>query len=187
MDAKKLSQALMKCKDDIIKEVNDNLPRKVGVMAVNHFRQNFRNAGFMNGGNHPWKTTQRQLNGGSESAYSPLTSRRNHLMMSTTSEAGKGVVSIRNSVKYAAIHNEGGTIPITKKMKGYAWSKVYSLGGRGKSYDELNADARMWFALATTKKDNITIPQRQFIGESLELTAKVDDLIRKAILDILNS
>ena len=78
MDAKNLSKALMKCKDDIIKEVNNNLPRKVGVMAVNHFRDNFRRGGFVNGGLQPWQKTRRQIDNGSP--YSPLTSRRNHLI-----------------------------------------------------------------------------------------------------------
>ncbi|MCQ2257481.1 MAG: hypothetical protein MJZ41_05740 [Bacteroidaceae bacterium] len=83
-DAEKLTLAIEKVKSDILREVNDILPRRVGVLAVNLFRQNFRNAGFMDGTNHPWKTTRRQLGKGKDSKYTPLTSRRNHLMMSTT-------------------------------------------------------------------------------------------------------
>ena len=41
-----------KAKDDIIKEVNDRLPRKVGVVAVNHFKQNFRDSGWLDNGLH---------------------------------------------------------------------------------------------------------------------------------------
>lgn len=40
----------MEAKDDIEKEVRDRLPRKVGVVAVNHFRQNFRDAGWRDNG-----------------------------------------------------------------------------------------------------------------------------------------
>ena len=83
-DAEKLTLAIEKVKSDILREVNDILPRRVGVLAVNLFRQNFRNAGFMDGTNHQWKTTRRQLGKGKDSKYTPLTSRRNHLMMSTT-------------------------------------------------------------------------------------------------------
>ena len=37
MDAKNILKHTEQAKDDILKEVNDRLPRKVGVVAVNHF------------------------------------------------------------------------------------------------------------------------------------------------------
>ena len=57
MDAKNLHKTLQNLQKEIEQEVNDRLRRKMGVMAKNHFRQNFRNAGFMDGGNHPWQTS----------------------------------------------------------------------------------------------------------------------------------
>lgn len=57
MDAKNLEKLVEKAKDDIMKEVNDRLPRKVGVIAVNHFKQNFRDGGWLDDGLHPWKKT----------------------------------------------------------------------------------------------------------------------------------
>lgn len=72
----------MKAKDDIIKEVNDRLPRKVGVVAVNHFKQNFRDGGWLDNGLHPWKRTRRQDSNSRDAKYGPLTSRRNHMMRS---------------------------------------------------------------------------------------------------------
>ena len=41
MDAKNFEINISKLKDEVIKVVNDQLPRKVGVMAVNHFKENF--------------------------------------------------------------------------------------------------------------------------------------------------
>ena len=38
MDARDIQKLVIKAKDDIIKEVNDRLPRKIGVVAVNHFK-----------------------------------------------------------------------------------------------------------------------------------------------------
>ena len=60
MDARDIEKLVMKAKDDIIKEVHDKLPRKVGVVAVNHFKQNFRDGGWLDNGLHPWKRTRRQ-------------------------------------------------------------------------------------------------------------------------------
>ena len=53
MDARDIQKLVMKAKDDIIKEVNDRLPRKVGVVAVNHFKQNFRDGGWLDIIRHP--------------------------------------------------------------------------------------------------------------------------------------
>ena len=54
MDAKNLQMLVQKAKDDILKEVNDRLPRKVGIIAVNHFKQNFRDGGWLDDGLHPY-------------------------------------------------------------------------------------------------------------------------------------
>ena len=85
MDARDIEKLVAKAKDDIIKEVYDRLPRKVGVVAVNHFKQNFRDGGWLAGGLHPWKCTRRQDSNSPDARYSPLTSRRNHLMRSSPS------------------------------------------------------------------------------------------------------
>ncbi len=55
MDAKEIQMRIERVKTDIEKEVRDRLPRKVGVVAVNHFRQNFRDAGWRDNGLHPGK------------------------------------------------------------------------------------------------------------------------------------
>ena len=45
MDAKNIQKLAERIKKDVEKEVYDRLPRKVGVIAVNHFKQNFRDGG----------------------------------------------------------------------------------------------------------------------------------------------
>lgn len=53
MDAKEIQKRILQAKDDIQREVNDRLPRKVGIVAVNAFKQNFRDAGWRDNGLHP--------------------------------------------------------------------------------------------------------------------------------------
>ena len=110
MDAKNIQKLVEKAKNDILQEVNDRLPRKVGIVAVNHFKQNFRDGGWLDDGLHPWKKTIRQKQGGRDAKYGPLTSRRNHMMRSIQSRPGVGEVTIENPLPYAAIHNDGGDI-----------------------------------------------------------------------------
>ena len=69
MDAKNIQKLVEKAKNDILKEVNDRLPRKVGVIAVNHFKQNFRDGGWLDDGLHPWKKSIRQKQLGIHSKY----------------------------------------------------------------------------------------------------------------------
>jgi phage gpG-like protein len=192
MDANDIEKLVKKAKDDILREVNDRLPREVGVIAVNHFRQNFRDGGWLDNGLHPWKRTRRQDSGGPDAKYGPLTSRRNHLMRSIQAETAPGQVTISDPVPYAAVHNDGGDITthptVTTKMRKFAWYMVYSIAGirgKGKLPKELPAEAGKWKGLALTKKSRITvhahIPQRQFMGDSAELRIKVSDRIRKAL------
>ena len=202
-DPKKLVQLVTKLKEQVEREVNDRLPRKVGIIAVQHFKQNFRDSGFLDGGLRPWKKSQRELRGGmgASARYKTLTSARNHLMSSTQAHIGQGEVSIENPVPYAVIHNEGGTIvsnpTITPKMRKYAWAMAYKLSGRkrgstgkrgkrtGGSKEAIPEEAKKWMALALTKKTKIKIrakmPKRQFIGESRELMQTVNKYLIDSI------
>ena len=197
MDARDIEKLVAKTKADIQREVNDRLPRKVGVTAVNHFKQNFRDSGWLDGGLHPWKRTRRQEGNGKDAKYSPLTSRRNHMMRSIQASTSPGQVTIEDPVPYAAIHNDGGDITthptVTERMRRYAWHMVYSLAGikgKGKLPKELPKEAEKWKGLALTRKSSITvhahIPQRQFMGDSAELREKINKRIRES-LDYIKS
>lgn len=197
-DPKKLARMITHLQKQIQREVQDRLPRKVGVIAVNHFKENFRESGFVNNGLTPWQKSQRELRGGksAQARYKTLTSGRNHLMSSIEFSASPSEVVISNPVPYAAIHNEGGTIKasprITPQMRKFAWRQVYELAGPSgaKKPDQLPEEAQMWRGLALTKKTHLNLkikmPKRQFIGESQELTEKVNNEIVKTLNKIKN-
>lgn len=195
-DPKKFAQLVERLQQKIKVELQDKLPRKVGIIAVNHFKQNFRDSGFMDGGLTPWQKSQRELRGGrrAKARYKTLTSGRNHLMSSIEAQPAPGEVSITNPVPYAAIHNEGGTLVsnprITPQMRKFAWAMAYEAAGirkgsgakgkrkKGQKRPPLPPEAQKWVAMALTKKTHLRIkakiPKRQFIGDSRELAEKVD-------------
>ena len=106
----KFKSRIERIKADIEKEVRDRLPRKVGITAVTISGQNFRDAGWGDNGLHRGKTL-RQQGGGPDAKYTPLTSRRDHLMRSVQYEqTAPGEVTVTDPVPYAAIHNDGGTL-----------------------------------------------------------------------------
>ncbi|MDR0937978.1 MAG: phage virion morphogenesis protein [Mediterranea sp.] len=117
-------------------------------------------------------------------------------------------VVFTSSVPYASIHNEGGTITVTRKMKGYFWLRYWSIVGKSKSdggtmfagkYQrnkkgekranrqnrELTAEAEFCRAMALKKVGSkIVIPKRQFIGLHPEVERLIQEIVNKNINDI---
>lgn len=186
-------QTLIKAKKKEIHDaVHRRLPVKLGRMAVDHFKDNFRQSGFVNNGLHPWQKSKRQNGKSTKAQYKTLMSARNNLYGSLRYVPGDATVTIGTTVPYAAIHNNGGVITshpsVTPKMRKYAWFRFFNEKGKAKTS---NPEANKWKALALTKKQNLTvtahIPQRQFIGDSKELRQKANQIIDNEITNILKS
>ena len=176
-------------------------------MAKDHFQENFRQGGFVNGGLNPWPQAKRLSSGRTDAAsnYGTLLSGRNHLFSSIKYIPSDYRVKVSNELVYAPIHNWGGTVSVTvtDRMRRFAWAKFYKASGhrrkantgqkkgtkRRRKQTKDNPQASFWKGLALTKKKklNIHIPQRQFLGESKELTDKINERIEKEIRTILNS
>ena len=177
------------------REFSDLIQRKmpiiVGRMAKDHYQDNFRKGGFVNGGLKKWPKAKRQDSGSSAAGanYGTLLSGRNHLFSSTNYTPGAARVRVHNDAKHASAHNFGETIetPVTPKMRRFAWAKYYEAGGgkknagngkrKGKNAGskEVNKAAEFWKNFALTKKKKLTIkmPVRMFIGESKELNKEI--------------
>lgn len=123
------------------------------VELLDEFDQNFERRAFFD---RPWP--ERSYPGG-----------RGTLMQAT----GRGRHSIRGSVlasgvefstdtPYMGLHNRGGKIKITPRMRKYFWAMYYKNGGKSR---KPGAAALYWRCMALSKKDAITIPQRQVIGD----------------------
>lgn len=161
------------------------LPVKVGRAVRDSIRENFRKGGFYGAAWSPPMRIEQGFDSGP--GYGTLLSGTNHLMMSTDYFPEPGRVTIQNTLVYAQIHNDGGEITVTKRMKQFFWSQYYKkglVGGmyeRGKSKQKaeaLSKEAEFWRNMALKKVGStIKIPQRQFMGEHPE----VDRIIREII------
>ena len=146
----------------------------IGVEAVNHFKANFANEGFDNNKWAPRKTkfplAKKVLTGQGSG---------DHLGDSIDYKV-QGVTTIIYTDKvYAQIHNEGGEITVTPKMKKFFWAKHHEAKANGEI--EL-ADQYKWMALSKT----IHIIKREFMGESTILNDKIVDKITRDLTRILN-
>lgn len=186
MDPKEFSKLTQEFSRELETFVRRTAPVIVGRLAENHFRDNFRQGGFVDRELRPWPRTRRQQSGAgtAESRYGPLLSSREHLMLSVEHTTYDYGALVYNRVPYAPIHNWGGTThpTVTPRMRRYAWWRYYAAGGGKKNGTGKTAggeEAEQWKRLALTKKKKLTvrIPQRQFLGTS----ARLEETIRKEL------
>ena len=97
-----------------------NILTDVKVELSAEFDQNFTRKAFFD---KKWKDRKRQGKGTLLVATGKL---RRSIRAKTTNTA----VVFSSSLPYAAIHNEGGEITVTNKMKRFFWAKYYELGGK---------------------------------------------------------
>ena len=84
-------------------------------------------------------------------------------------------ITFSSDLPYAAIHNEGGEITVTRRMKSYFWHRYYSAQGsfglrkdgsrrRNKRNRYLTEEAAFWKAMALKRVGSkIKMPRRQFL------------------------
>lgn len=191
MTPKEFQERIRARQKEITDAIHRRLPVKIGRMATDHFQDNFRRGGFVNGGLHPWPVTRRQQQGNSAaSMYGPLLSARKNLFGSIRYVPGDASVTVGTDLHYAAVHNNGAVITshprVTPKMRKFAWRQFFAAGGKNAPQ---GSQAELWKAIALTKKEKLTvtshIPQRQFIGTSEELRQKVQQMVENEIYNIL--
>jgi phage gpG-like protein len=152
-----------------------NIVKNVAINLTDEFHKNFERKAFFS---EPWKIKMR------------IPNHRGSLMLRTGTlrRALKEYTISGNSITwklpYGKIHNEGGTITVTQKMKRFFWAKhfeaanaakdsmaeVYSIKTRKrvvnkKRTQRLSEEAILWKNMAMMKiGKQIKIPKRQFIG-----------------------
>ena len=145
-----------------MKKLLDQIVDDIKVEFMDKFDKNFQDKAFFG---KPWKVTR-------------LSNARGSLMMRTgrlrksirPSRSGKNI-RFYSDAPYSAIHNEGGEIVVTSKMKAYFWYMHLKLSDKSsqvktKQYQKrYNLEAEQWKALALKKVGSkINIDQRQFLG-----------------------
>lgn len=161
-----------------LQEAKEYLSRDVttviGVEAVKHFKNNFMEEGF-DGDKWAARQTKNRL------SKLILTGQGSgdHLGDSIDYKEQGDTVTIYSDKLYAQIHNEGGEIAVTPKMKKFFWFKSQEAKDAG---DADAAEQYKWMALSQT----ITIKQRKFMGSSEVLNEKIVDKITRDLTQILN-
>lgn len=121
------------------------------------------------------------------------------LRQSITSETTDTSIVFRSTLPYAAIHNEGGDIVVTKRMKRFFWAKYYEAQGaltrkkngqisKSKRNTALSTKAEFWKNMALMKEgQKIRIPRRQFLGMHPQVEATLRSIIEENLYEYFNS
>lgn len=146
--------------DDLI----TSILRDLQVELADEFDRNFQRGAFFN---EPWPAKR-------DGSPSHLV-KTGKLRRSIQSVITGNRLKFTSSEPYAAIHNEGGTITVTKRMNAYFWAKFKESG-------QLH-----WKRLALVKVGSkITIPKRQFLGSSPEVERAIERVIDDNVRDYLS-
>lgn len=181
------------------KKITNDLQRRINLLvretlkdirteALDEFDRNFEREAFFNE-----KWARRKYN---DDESRGLLIRTGNLRRSITGRiTSRDSVVIETTEPYARIHNEGGTITVTRKMKKYFWWKYITITGSKRmkagipiTYSErfsrkkdgtlrntkrnraLTEEAEFYRRMAMKKNGSkITIPKRQFIGNHPDL------------------
>lgn len=168
------------------------LPVKVGTKAVSLTKKRFSESAF-NG--RAWQEPYRRKLSfkGAQASYKTLLSGTNHLRDSTYYKPEPGKVYIRNQVDYAQIHNEGGSIKVTAKMKRYFWYRYSAAKGarltkkRGglrktKGNEALTREAMFWRNMALKREGSlIRMPRRHFFGPDANMSKEIRKIIEREL------
>jgi len=121
------------------------------------------------------------------------------LRRSIMSRSDATSITFYSTSPYAAIHNEGGEIKVTAKMKRFFWAKYYETVGtfgrrksgeprRNKRNRQLSANAEFWRAMALMKVGKtIKIPKRTFLGMAPEVEKEVTSIIEQNLEEYFNN
>lgn len=177
--------------DNQVKRIFRSILKDIKVELGDEFDQNFEREAFFS---EAWQRRKSPTRPGGHILVDTGDLRR-----SITSEIKESSIVFRSDLPYAEIHNEGGEIVVTDKMKKFFWYKYYSATGSfGRKKDgslrndkknrQLTSEADFWKAMALMKKGStIKIPQRKFLGTSPEVEAAVRQIIEENLNDYINN
>lgn len=165
----------------LVKRILSDIRVEIG----DEFDQNFERQGFFA---EKWKRRKSPIRGDGHILVAS-----GDLRKSIRSRSDESSITFYSDLPYAGIHNEGGEIKVTAKMKRFFWHKYYEAQGsfgrrkngtlrQDKRNHQLTTEAEFWKAMALMKEGKtIKIPRRQFLG----MASEVETEVRKIIEDNL--
>lgn len=170
-------------------ELINNILSDVRVELLDEFDRNLTRKAFFNKG---W--AKRKYDDGKGS----LMNRTGALRRSLHAKSSGTTVTFYTKSPYALIHNAGGSIIVTRRMKRFFWAMYYKYSGKVKTLKSgrkstsassrlNNSTAEFYKAMALKKVGSrINMPQRQFIGPSPDVERIIRSIIEDNVTEYFN-
>ncbi len=170
-----------------IQSILRNILSDIRVELSDEFDRNFQREAFFS---EAWQRRKSPVR-----AAGHLLVDTGRLRQSIQSRSDDHSITFFSSAPHAAIHNEGGEIKVTTKMKRYFWARFYEASGgfgRKKSGElrqdkrtrRLTTEAGFWKLMALMRVGStIRIPRRRFLGASPEVEKAVRTIIEENLTD----
>ena len=143
-------------------------PLLAGNEAVNFTLDNFKRQGFLGNTFEPWKTRKVGWVKDKRKGRAVLVDTGRLRRSIRITKLNQDSVTIGSDVKYARAHNEGASIGVIQSVRGFTRKNGQSVK-------------------AHTRRINVRIPKRQFIGNSPYLNARIKRVISAAFLKEINA
>lgn len=151
-----------------LQDIVKNIVQDTAVDLTQEFDRNFERKAFFD---RKWPSEKYANSRGSQMM------RSGKLRRSVQNNVSGGIIKWSSSLPYASMHNEGGEVVVTEKMKKFFWAMfyknnnavVYNIKKKAKANTarnrKLNGEAAKWKSMALLKVGTkLEIDQRQFIG-----------------------
>lgn len=179
---------LRRCLEAISQAIGRDLPIVIGKTATDHFRENFRAGGFVNGGLHKWADVKRRNSKSGWYGFEYKGEKRTALRLTRDRKTGKTKRAARQKLL-----NFSSTATIraplsSKRMELYNSLRYYcrqneAIIATDKPYAQVQNEGG---PIKVFGKRPARITARPFMGQSRELDEKVGEEINKRIDRILN-
>ena len=173
--------------DNVVRLILQDIKVELG----DEFDKNFEREGFFS---EKWARRKSPLRPGGHILVD--TGRLRQSVKSRVSATG---ITFYSDLPYASIHNDGGEIKVTAKMKRYFWHRYYQAQGsfgrkkngekrNDKRTRQLTGEAEFWQCMALMKVgQKIKIPRRRFLGTSPEVEQSVREIIEEELEQYFNN
>lgn len=170
-----------------IQKIIRNILNDVRVELSDEFDRNFERQAFFN---EAWQRRSSPTRPGGSILIDT-----GKLRQSISSRTTDSSITFCSTLPYAAIHNEGGEIKVTARMKRFFWHKYHKATGsfgrkkngerrNDKRTVQLSTEAEFWKHMALMKEGkSIKIPRRRFLGASPEVEQAVKDIIEENLAE----
>ncbi|MBP3269136.1 MAG: phage virion morphogenesis protein [Bacteroidales bacterium] len=173
--------------DENIKSLKRRILKDIGVELHSEFDRNFETQSFFG---EAWQRQKSPVRAGKHILVD-----KGNLRRSISSKSDEDSITFQTTLPYAAIHNAGGEIKVTSRMKRFFWAMYYKAnGGLGRRKDgtlrrdkhnaKLSTEAEFWKHMALLRiGSTVKIPRRRFIGTHPNLEKEVRAIIEKRLTE----